>query len=220
MSVEIDKRIAECHSISSIFSAQFGRAVKRIRRNIDINQGIIFMLIVKMIKKVITYFSSIAILILGIASVALLIIIFKEEGIMGVWITMKSDMKVVTIKFIPVLIVFFTITGALNHLQSKHSDEFKGILAGKKGTVKMVLLAASLPGPAGGQQLQDVWNEKGSDKTNLLICLVGMMALNSTMVLFRSKVLGGPLTLIWLSLATIFLFEVWFVCRFKPWSWF
>ena len=84
----------------------------------------------------------------------------------------------------------------------------------------MIALAASLPGPAGGKQLQDAWNDKDSNKTKLLVCLVGMMALNVNMILFRSKVLGGPLTLIWFTMAFVLLAQVWLVCRFKPWLWF
>lgn len=175
---------------------------------------------VGIVEKTIAYFSEIAIVLLGIAAVSLLLVIFREEGIIGVWNTIRHDITGVTVKFIPVIIVFFTITGALDHLQKRHSKEFDDIVSGRKGTVKMVALAASLPGPAGGRQLQEAWNDKNSDKTKLLLCLVGMMALNINVLLFRSKVLGGPLTLIWLCMALVMLGEVWLVCRFKPWLWF
>lgn len=178
------------------------------------------MFAVKMIEKTIAYFSEIAIFLLGLGALFLLIVIFREEGIIGVWNTLKTDITGVTVKFIPVIIVFFTITGALNHLQKRHTEEFKAIISGKKGTVKMVALAAALPGPAGAQQLQDAWKDTDSNKTKLMLCLVGMMALNVNVLLFRSKVLGGQLTLIWLGIACALFVEVWLVCRYKPWSWF
>lgn len=178
------------------------------------------MFIVKIIEKTIAYFSEIAILLLGIAALSLLVIIFREEGGIGVWNTIKTDIAGVTIRFIPVIAVFFTITGALNHLQKRHAEEFRNIISGKNGMIKMVALAAALPGPAGGQQLQDAWNDKDSNKTKLMLCLVGMMALNINVLLFRSKVLGGSLTLIWLGIALALFAQVYLVCRFKPWLWF
>ena len=177
------------------------------------------MFVIKIFEKIVTYFSSIAIFLLGIAAVYLLYVIFREEGLIGVWNTIKIDILGVFIKFTWTLIVFFTITGALDHLQKKHTQEFKDIVSGRKGTVKMVSLAASLPGPAGGKQLHDEWDEKGSDRTKLLLCLVGMMALNVNVLLFRSKVLGGQLTLIWMGMAMALFLQVWLVCRFKPWLW-
>ena len=173
-----------------------------------------------MLEKTIAYFSEISILILGLAGFFLLAVIFKEDGVSGVWDTVRTDVWGIFLKYIPVLLVFFTITGALTHLQKRHADEFHDIVAGKKGTVKMVLLAAALPGPAGGKQLQDAWNLKDSNKTKLLLCLVGMMALNVNLILFRSKVLGGPLTLIWFGIAFTLLLEIWVICKFKPWLWF
>ena len=178
------------------------------------------MVIIKMLEKTIAYFSEISIMLLGLVGFILLVVIFKEDGISGVWDTVRVDVFGIFIKYIPVLLVFFTITGALNHLQKKHSEEFHDIVSGKKGTVKMVLLAAALPGPAGGKQLQDAWNLKDSNKTKLLLCLVGMMALNVNLILFRSKVLGGPLTLIWFGIAATLLFEIWAVSKLKPWMWF
>jgi len=178
------------------------------------------MILIKILEKTIAYFADISILLLGIGGLALLAVIFKEEGITGVWSTIRVDILGIVIKYIPVLIVFFTITGALSHLQGHHAKEFKDIVSGKQGTIKMVALAAALPGPAGGKQLQDAWNLKDSNKTKLLLCLVGMMALNVNLILFRSKVLGGQLTLIWLCMAVMFLVQVWLVCKCKPWTWF
>lgn len=178
------------------------------------------MLIVKLVEKVVSYFSGVAIFLLGAAAVFLLVVIFREEGLVGLWNTVKVDIAGVMVKFIFVLVVFFVITGALNHLQKQHREKFRAIISGKEGTTKMIVLAAAMPGPAGGQQLQDAWNDNGIDKTKVLLCLVGMMALGINTILFRAKVLGGPLTLIWMSMAFLLLAQVWFVCRFKPWTWF
>lgn len=178
------------------------------------------MFIVKFAEKMIAYFSEIAILLLGIAAMSLLVVIFREEGLLGVWKTIRVDVIGVTVKFIPIIIVFFTITGAIDHLQHRHPQKFKDIIAGKNGTAMMIGLAAAMPGPAGGQQLQDAWNGQDVNRTKILLCLVGMMALSINTILFRSKVLGGPLTLIWLSIALALLGQVWVVGRLKPWTWF
>jgi len=175
---------------------------------------------VNQVTKIISKSSQIALLILALGAIFLLLQIYGEEGVIGIWKTFRVDVIDATKKFIPILIIFFTITGALDHLQKRHEKEFNDIITGKSGTVKMVALAASLPGPAGGQQLQDAWNKKDSNKTKLLLCLVGMMAFNINMVLFRSKVLGGELTLIWLAMSCALIFQVWLICKLKPWLWF
>ena len=135
------------------------------------------MIVLRLIEKLVTYFSSIAILLMGLGALALLGVIWSEEGAMGVWNTLSKDVVSVTIKFIPVILVFFTITGALNHLQKNHKERFNNIITGKEGTFKMIALASCLPGPAGGKQLQDAWNTPQADRTKILMCLVGMMAL-------------------------------------------
>lgn len=178
------------------------------------------MFVVKFVEKAVAYFSEIAILLLGIAAVGLLVVIFREEGLLGVWRTIKVDVVGITVKFIPVIIVFFVITGAINHLQHRYPQQFKDIIAGKSGTVMMVGLAALMPGPAGGQQLQDAWNEQDNHRTQVLLCLVAMMALSVNTILFRAKVLGGPLTLIWMSIAMALFGQVWAISKLKPWTWF
>jgi len=173
------------------------------------------MLIIKIVEKGIGYFSSIAMLMLMLGALCLLGMVFREEGIAGVWNTISKDVTGVTLKFIPVLVVFFVITGVINHLQQRHSKEFEDTLAGKKGTFKMAILAALMPGPAGGQQLQEAWNKSGPNKTKSLLCLTAMMALSINAILFRSKVLGGPLTMIWFLMGLALFFQVWIICKIK-----
>ena len=145
---------------------------------------------IKIVEKAITLFSEIAIPLLWVAAVALLVWIFHDEGLTGVWSTIKVDVVKVTIRFIPVIVVFFLITGAINHLAKAHPKEFGETLAGKNGTTKMVILATLMPGPAGGQQMQEAWKNPSTDKTKFLVCFVAMMALGINIFIFRARVLG------------------------------
>jgi hypothetical protein len=173
----------------------------------------------KLLEKVVLWFSEIAVGLLGAAAAYLLFVIYREEGFAGVIATIRGDIASLFIRYIPVLLVFFAITGALNHLQARHAEDFRKIISGKNGRLSMIILAASLPGPAGGKQIQDGWNDGSIDKTNVLLCLFVMMAMGVNTLLFRAKVLGGPLTLIWLAMASCFLVQVWLVCLAKPWTW-
>lgn len=172
------------------------------------------MTIIKLVEKVIAYFSEIAIFLLGIAALALLVVIFREEGLLGVWETIRVDVTGIAIKFVLILIIFFVITGSINHLYAKHPKTFEDIIAGKHGVVTMLGLSSAMTGPAGAQQLHDEWNKQGVNKTNVLLCLTSMMALGVNIFIFRAKVLGGPLTLIWVGMGLIFLAQVWVVCKF------
>ncbi len=178
------------------------------------------MLIVKMFEKGMIFFSEIMFLILGVAALSLLVVIGREEGVIGVWNTLRVDVLGMLVRFITVLVIFFTIAGSLNHLQRRHSERFKNIISGNEGTTKMLALAATLPGPAGGKQLKDAWEDPTSNKTKVMLCLVAMMALGVNSLVFRAKVLGGPLTMIWIFTAFMLLFQVWIVCKLKPWVWF
>ncbi|NDE68264.1 hypothetical protein EB052_01515 [bacterium] len=176
-------------------------------------------LVVKFAEKAISYFAGIALVILCLTAFALFVIIFREEGVMGVTSTLKNEVLRGTLSFVPILALFFGIMGAVSHLQKRHPDEFKDIMEGKRGTTLMVILAAAMPGPAGGEQLQSAWNSK-INRTNTILCLTSMMALGMNTILFRAKVLGGPLTLIWIGIAFSIFLQVWLVCKLKPWTWF
>ncbi len=171
-------------------------------------------------ERLVNYFSSIALALLFAGAVILLGVIYWEEGVTGVWHTLRNDVAGVLWNFKVVLAVFFVITGAINHLQERHPQKFQDIMAGKWGTAPVVLLAAAMPGPAGGEQLQKAWSDRATNRLYVLLGLVGMMGLGMNSLLFRARVLGGPLTLIWLMLASKTLIEVWLVMKFRPWTWF
>ena len=171
---------------------------------------------IKIIEKMITVASNMAIPLLWVSAIALLTWIFKDEGLAGIWTTIKVDVVKVTLRFIPVIVVFFLITGSINHLAKSHQKEFGDTLAGKNGTVKMVVLATLMPGPAGGQQMQEAWKNPDTNKAKFLVCFVAMMALGVNIFIFRARVLGGSLTLLWFGMALIFLAQVWFVG--KAWT--
>lgn len=157
--------------------------------------------------------SKAGIIVLFLAAIGLLLLIFREEGLAGVWSTIKVDTAKVLGKFVFVMIVFFVITGAINHLQKRHPNEFQKAINGDYGMVFMLWAAALTPGPSGGQQLQDAWNTPGVKKANVLLCLTAMMAASITMFLFRAKFIGPTLTLIWTGIAVGLLLEVWAIGR-------
>jgi hypothetical protein len=168
--------------------------------------------ILKFAGSLIGLFSKLVIFVLAGVAIYLLITIFVKEGLSGVRDTIKIDVAGMVIKFIPIMVVFFVMAGSINHLATKNPQEVKDILAGKKGKIMMMALAASMPGPAGGLQLQHSWNA-GGNKVNVLLSLVAMMALGITTLLFRAKVLGPQLTVIWLFMGLILLGQVWLVCK-------
>lgn len=175
---------------------------------------------VKLIGKCIVILSSSGMWLLSLAAVCLLFLIFKEEGLAGVWSTITVDVAGTLSKFMLMLIVFFTITGSINHLQKQHPEGFREVVSGKYGTVPMVLLSMVMPGPAGGKQLQDAWNTPGADKAVLILCLTAMMGGSITMFMFRSKFIGPTLTLVWVGIVSCVLFQVWFIGKIRPWIWF
>lgn len=178
------------------------------------------MVFIKFFEKAISYFSEIALILFGIAAIFLLLAIFRDEGFAGVWSTLKVDVYQILVKFIVILAIFFVITGSLNHLQKRHPEDFRKILAGEKGKLPMILLAMVMPGPAGAGQLKQAWEMPDCNKTNVMLALTAMMALGINIYIYRARLLGGPLVLIWTIMAITLLAQVWLVCRFKPWTWF
>ena len=175
---------------------------------------------IKGVEKVIHLLSEGGIYLLLSAAVGLLALIFYEEGSAGVWATISVDVAEVLGKFVVMMAIFFTITGSINHLYKTHPGKFHEVISGKYGMVAMISLAAIMPGPAGGQQLQDAWNTPGTDRVNVLLCLAAMMGASITMFMFRSKFIGTTLTLIWFGIAVSFIAQIWAVGRMKSWVWF
>ena len=168
--------------------------------------------------KAITAFSNLAVPAMGVAALGLLVWVYQEEGIAGVWTTLRVDVLKLSAKFVWVCLIFFVIAGTINHQAKKHQKEFGDTLAGKNGMIRMIILATVMPGPAGGQQLQEEWKNPTTDKTKVLVCLCAMMSLGITIFIFRGKVLGPQLTMIWIGMAWVFLIEVWAVT--KAWTMF
>ena len=168
-------------------------------------------MLIKLTEKFILCLSRGGIFLLSAAAIALLLIIFKEEGLIGVWTTLRVDVLGVLSKFMVMLVIFFTITGAVNHLHKRHPEKFREIVSGKYGTVAMVALAAVMPGPAGGKQLQEAWSMPGVSKADLLLCLTAMMGASIIMFMFRSAFIGPILTLVWVGLISGLLIEVWLI---------
>jgi len=171
------------------------------------------MSLINLIGRGIIIFSNLAIPALGVAAAGLLFWIYKEEGLVGVVNTLRGDVLKMAAKFVVVCLIFFVIAGAISHQARRHPKQFGDTLAGKNGMVRMIILATVMPGPAGGQQLQEEWKDPSTDKTKVLVCLCAMMSLGITIFIFRGKVLGPQLTLIWIGMAWVFLIEVWAVMR-------
>ncbi|MBI3638128.1 hypothetical protein HY227_00070 [Candidatus Wolfebacteria bacterium] len=162
--------------------------------------------------KVLDVLSAAVIPLMGFAAIYLLFIIFKEEGWGGVWTTLRVDTLRVLVKFLILIVVFFLITGAINHWCQRHPERISEIISGKDGKIKMIVLSMVLPGPAGGEQLQNEWNN-GGNKTNVILCLIGMMALGFNVIVFRAKVLGTNLILIWIGIAIAIFIQVYLICK-------
>jgi hypothetical protein len=174
---------------------------------------------VKFLTKAVSYCGGIGVVILWIMGAVLLAMIFRDEGLKGIISTFKVDILRVTIKYISILFIFFTIAGAVDHLQRRHDQEFKRLVGGEHGPVIMMMLGSVLPGPAGAKQMHDGWHGDGN-KRYILLALTSMMALGMNTLIFRSKLLGGELTLIWMGMALAFLGQVYVaVTWIIPLSW-
>ena len=165
----------------------------------------------KLFGMIVGMLSKATIFILGFAAIALFIVIFKTEGLSGVWNTLKLDVTGIAMKYMTILVIFFLLAGSINHLAKQNPKEVTSILSGEKGKIAMLVLAASMPGPAGGVQMQQAWKNGVVSKANLALCLVAMMGLGITTLLFRATALGPQLTGLWLIMAFILLGQVWLV---------
>ncbi|HEX8947196.1 MAG TPA: hypothetical protein VF829_03225 [Candidatus Paceibacterota bacterium] len=163
----------------------------------------------KLIERFIVVFSQAGIWILTLTAVGLLFLIFKNEGLAGVWATIKVDVAKVVVKFALMLVIFFVITGSMNHLVRNNPGEFRKWASGEHGTLSMVLVSIVMPGPAGGQQLRDAWKLPETDKATLILCLVAMMGGSVTMFMFRSQFIGPLLTTMYGGIFCLELLLVW-----------
>ncbi len=157
--------------------------------------------------------------ILALAAIGLLLWIYQREGFGGLLEAVTIQIKNVAIKYAWIVFMFIVIAGAIDHLAKKNPEDVKDLISGKRGEAPMIIVSTILPGPAGANQLREEW-ESGENRGNVIVCLTAMMALSITMFIFRARFLGGQLTLIWVGIAGVMLFQVWFVCKLKPWEWF
>ena len=155
---------------------------------------------------------------LSIMALVLLIWVYQREGWSGLAENFCQDIWLSTKRFAMIVAIFIIITGSINHLSRKNPTVVKDLIAGKYGLVVMNIVAMSLPGPAGAEQLREAWGN-GGNRCQVVICLTAMMAMGITMFIFRSKFLGGSLTLVWMGIACTLLIQVWAVCQLKPWTW-
>jgi hypothetical protein len=169
--------------------------------------------LIKIIEKALLVVSQASMYILGAMAVGLLLMIFYEEGVSGVWSTITIDMAKMAPKFLIIFAVIIVITGSVNHLARKHPETVRDIIRGNYGIVTMLVLATTMPGAAGGQQVQDAWNTPNINRTNVLLCLVATMGAAMMMFMFKAMFIGPTLTLIYASLISGLMIQVWVIGR-------
>lgn len=107
----------------------------------------------------------------------------------------------VTLKFIPLLVIVFWAVGEAGVLIKIHEEWIREALAGKYGLIGAFVAAVVMPSSMTGLPIvADLW-DKGADRMVLITFVIVSSLVGMQIVLFRQPILGWQITGVYLACA-------------------